>query len=108
MVAPVGDFRIGGVEHAHVLETELDPRRDDLRLLVGDERSVGVFVPAGGGDDDEVLLGPAGQLDELLVDAGAVEVAASDDYQSAFRRSVFRLLLRRRKGRRNDEGDDGE
>src|SRR6185436_18272146 len=63
----------------------------------------------------------AGQLDELLVDAAAVEVAAADDQQRALRRPVFgrfgrRQLLRGqghvegcvRQRRRDDEADRGD
>ena len=85
----IGDLRIVRVQHAHVLEAEPHPRRDDPRLVVGDELALRVPVPAGGRDDDEVLLRPARELDELLVDPGAVEIAAADDDERPFRGSVF-------------------
>jgi hypothetical protein len=88
------------MQHPHVFEPELHPRGDDLLFGVGNQLSLRVAVPTGGRDDDEVLLRPAGELDELLVDPRAIQVPATDDDQCAFGRTVLRRFLRRLLGDR--------
>jgi hypothetical protein len=80
------------MEHADVFQPEAQPGCDDPLLVVRDELALRVAVAARRGNDHEVLFRPAGELDELLVDAGPVQVAAADDQQGALRGSVLRRL----------------
>jgi hypothetical protein len=90
----VRDFRIVGVEHLHVLQSALQPPGDSVLLLVLPRSAIVSPVAASRRHDDEFRVGPAGELDEFLHDAGAVHASAADDHERAFGRTVFGRLLK--------------
>ena len=93
------------MQHLDVLEAAPHPGTDDLRFFVGPDAAVVILVPAGSGDDDELLVRSARHLDELFNDARAVHTAPADDHEGALGWSVFGRIL---KGARRAHGEREE
>jgi hypothetical protein len=102
----VGDLRVVRVEHRDVLQSAARPGADDVFFGIGVDLPLPVPIAACGRDDDEFLVRPPGQLDELLDDPRAFEGAAAHDHERAIRRSVLggRGLLGRERGQQGEEG----
>ena len=76
------------VQHYGVGQSQLTERFQDFILFIDVEGAVGILVSTGRRNDDELLIFAAGELNELLINAGPIQIPAADDQQRPFRRSA--------------------